>query len=137
MKAQRKAIPCAHIAQYYQFMWLQQPCIAFNLLRRGYQQWADGSRLDHSNNLYPRKKNPPTTIKQVLVRDFNWRMGNLRRWYGGRYVFDEDIEVEIARLVSQQMHREQTRHEGRLAGTYKDWVLQCAHDQVDRPKDSA
>lgn len=43
--------PCMHIAEYYQRRWEQHKCIAFNLLRQGYRQWAEG-RPNNANNLY-------------------------------------------------------------------------------------
>jgi hypothetical protein len=62
-----------------------------------------------------KKRRPQTSVKQILVRDFNWRMGNLRRWYGSRYTFDIDLRDEIDRIVGEQMDREKALHEARLA----------------------
>lgn len=45
-------VPCAHIAAYYEWRWQQHKCIAFNLLRRGYAQWANGTPEPVVNNLY-------------------------------------------------------------------------------------
>lgn len=45
------AVPCAHIYAYYQRKWEDHPCIAWNLLRRGYGQHAVG-RPEPANNLY-------------------------------------------------------------------------------------
>ena len=44
--------PCAHIADYYQLRWEQHHCIAFNILRWGYRQWAEGRATDPANNLF-------------------------------------------------------------------------------------
>ncbi len=50
------AIPCAHIAAWYQIKWERNKCIAFNLLRQGYRKWAEGSvklcDIAGWNNLY-------------------------------------------------------------------------------------
>lgn len=43
---------CAHIAEYYQQRWLGHKCIAFNMLRRGYKQWAAGRIEITGNNLF-------------------------------------------------------------------------------------
>ena len=45
------SIPCAHIADFYQHKWEAHHCIAFNMLRHGYRQCAEG-RQDSHNNLY-------------------------------------------------------------------------------------
>jgi len=45
-------VPCAHIADYYRVKWEARPCIAFNLLRYGYRQWARGAKLSPGNNLF-------------------------------------------------------------------------------------
>lgn len=45
-------VPCYHIFQYYQWRWENHRCIAFNLLRRGYYQWAGGRSVESGNNLY-------------------------------------------------------------------------------------
>lgn len=44
-------VPCQHIADFYTHRWAQRPCIAWNLLRRGYNQWAAG-RIELLNNLF-------------------------------------------------------------------------------------
>jgi hypothetical protein len=47
------SVPCQHIADYYQRRWENHKCIAFNLLRHGYRQWAEGRvNSDFPNNLY-------------------------------------------------------------------------------------
>ena len=43
---------CAHIADYYRARWEAHACIAFNLLARGYRQWANGVIETGTNNLY-------------------------------------------------------------------------------------
>ena len=45
------SVPCSHIAAYYQYKWENHHCIAFNLLRRGYYQWANGL-IEVYNNLF-------------------------------------------------------------------------------------
>lgn len=51
----RRPVPCQHIADYYDNRWAAQPCIAWNLLRRGYAQWAAGRVERGVNNLYGAK----------------------------------------------------------------------------------
>ena len=46
------AVACAHIADYYQIKWENHHCIAWNLLRHGYRQWAEGRANNQTNNLY-------------------------------------------------------------------------------------
>lgn len=48
------AVPCQHIADYYHKLWTERKCIAWNLLRIGYGQWALGCP-EHLNNLYGEK----------------------------------------------------------------------------------
>lgn len=57
-----KPIPCAHIADFYEREQERHACIAHNLLRRGYRQWASGEIERPVNNLYqwPRGKRAPT-----------------------------------------------------------------------------
>lgn len=45
-------VPCAHIADYYDRQQRKMRCIGFNLLRKGYRQWAVGGGIDPHNNLY-------------------------------------------------------------------------------------
>lgn len=45
-------VPCMHIYVYYNEMQQQRPCIAHNLLRRGYEQWAFGVIEAGVNNLF-------------------------------------------------------------------------------------
>lgn len=47
-----KAVPCQHIADYYQLKWEGHKCIAYNLLRHGYKAWAKGNVTNPANNLY-------------------------------------------------------------------------------------
>lgn len=51
------AVPCAHIAAWYQIAWERHRCIGNNLLRHGYRRWSEGSvkiaDIEHWNNLYP------------------------------------------------------------------------------------
>lgn len=49
-------VPCQHIADYYSTMWTRHPCIAWNLLRRGYHQWAAGRVEIGVNNLFGKIK---------------------------------------------------------------------------------
>lgn len=43
---------CDHVRAYYQYHWERRPCIAFNLLRWGYRQWAEGLIAPGVNNLF-------------------------------------------------------------------------------------
>lgn len=56
MKKIRRPVPCQHIADYYQYKWEQHRCIAWNLLRRGYKQWASGLIERGVNNLFGGKR---------------------------------------------------------------------------------
>ena len=48
------AVPCQHIADYYQLKWEGHKCIAWAVLRHGYRQWAEGRADGVVNNLYGR-----------------------------------------------------------------------------------
>jgi hypothetical protein len=48
----RRPVPCQHIADYYDRLWASHHCIAWNLLRRGYGQWAAGRIERGANNLF-------------------------------------------------------------------------------------
>lgn len=113
-----KAVPCSHIADYYQYKWITQgPQLGSNLLRIGYREWADGKqRKHHMNNLYGKRNRPTISVRAILVRDFNWRMGNLRRLEMGAAILTgkERTVVECSVRIEQ---RKQTRlHELRLWG---------------------
>jgi hypothetical protein len=43
------AAPCEHVYAYYQRLWEDKHCIAFNLLRRGYYQAARGLWYPENN----------------------------------------------------------------------------------------
>lgn len=50
-------VPCNHIADYYQHLWENQKCIAYNILRQGYKAWSEGTAVKYAfgmeaNNLY-------------------------------------------------------------------------------------
>lgn len=45
-------VPCQHIADYYRSRWEAHKCLAWNLLRIGYSQHAQGRASDPANNLY-------------------------------------------------------------------------------------
>lgn len=46
---QVKPVPCQHIADYYQFQWLQKPSLGHNLLRHGYRQWSEGKQIGRAH----------------------------------------------------------------------------------------
>lgn len=58
-----------------------------------------------------RKPRKPPTLKQQLVRDYNWHMGQLRRIMHGCYGLDEDLAEEVRMVVRKQMGRSTARHE--------------------------
>ncbi len=125
VRKKHKVVPCQHIADYYPNKWLNHPCIAYNLLRQGYKAWADiNLPIHYHNNLYPIKRyKGPYSIKQALVQDYNWRMGNLRRIHYSVSALDADLEEIIQGAVEQQMQREMDRHELRLAATHGDTIV--------------
>ena len=43
--------PYAHVADYYDLKWAAHKCLAWQLLRRGYRQAANG-RVEAANNLF-------------------------------------------------------------------------------------
>jgi len=47
-----KPVPCQHIADYYSHKQSINPCIGYNLLRRGYLQWSNGTIEGYFNNLF-------------------------------------------------------------------------------------
>lgn len=48
-----QAVPCQHIADFYQRKWENHHCIAWQALRLGYREWASGNVSDPTiNNLY-------------------------------------------------------------------------------------
>ena len=55
-KLKRHPVPCQHIADYYQLKWEEHKCLAWNLLRKGYRQWAAGRIERGTNNLYGRQR---------------------------------------------------------------------------------
>lgn len=57
-----RAVPCQHIADYYHKLWEGHKCIAWNFLRIGYRQWAEG-KPSSVNNLYklPRRRKAKMT----------------------------------------------------------------------------
>ena len=47
-------VPCSHIADYYDMLYSSKQCLAYNILRHGYRQWAKGTATHPVNNLYER-----------------------------------------------------------------------------------
>ena len=84
------------------------------------------------------------TVKQVLVRDYNWRMGNLRRLFHSVASLDPDIQDMIQEAVSIQENRERERHQARLHALEqnnqsfieKSLTIQNAIHEVERNKTS-
>lgn len=78
------------------------------------------------------------SLKQVLVRDYNWRMGNLNRIKGSLGAIDDDLKFTIQDLIIQQKDRECQRHEARLAAIegpnkpVNDWIWDKAVLEVKR-----
>lgn len=79
------------------------------------------------------------TLKQVLVRDFNWRMGNLRRLAMNCKSLDSDLERKAEYCVQVQTSREIANHQRRLHHAEKgtesiipDWIWDRAVDEVKR-----
>lgn len=57
----------------------------------------------------------PTPL-QVLTRDFNWEMGNLRRLEMASLVLDADLGKQVRELIYQQMDRRRYKFEaGQMA----------------------
>lgn len=88
-----------------------------------------------------RKRRPSTSPLQILARDFNWRMGNLRRQYFAMKCLDPDLAKEAEELIHQQMDREQFKYEaGVIAiktgnpGGYMDEYLSKALWEAERNK---
>jgi hypothetical protein len=63
----------------------------------------------------PRKSNPSSSVKQILWRDFNWRMGNLRRLMENIKVLTEDRDIIVAQLIQAEIVVQKRLHEDRLA----------------------
>ena len=61
--AEVTAVPCAHIAAYYDWLWTQDHQLGTNLLRKGYEQWARGYIEFGFNNLY----GPQLAIKNKIA----------------------------------------------------------------------
>lgn len=79
------------------------------------------------------------TLKQVLVRDYNWRMGNLRRLMMNCKTLDSDLASRAEWCVDVQMAREKANHQRRMLaadrGTelvIRDYIYDRARDVVRR-----
>ena len=87
----------------------------------------------------PKRKYRPT-VKQVLVRDFNWRNGNLTRIKHSLGSLDPDvqrlIQVAIDIQVSRNVHRHQKRllalEENNQSFIERDTIIQTALWEVAR-----
>jgi hypothetical protein len=84
------------------------------------------------------KRRYPTSVKQILVRRFNFRMGNLRRLLMNTKALDDDLRTQAEELIFQQMDREQYKHEARLMaektgnpGNYWDYELSSAVTEAE------
>lgn len=62
-----------------------------------------------------RQRKRTTSIKAILVRNFNWRMGQLRRLSYSIPILDPDLGREVNENIWEQMEREKARHANRLA----------------------
>lgn len=60
------------------------------------------------------KRRPPTSVKQILVRDHNWLMGNLRRNQNSLWGVSELNQERIHAILSEEMALQQSLHEKRL-----------------------
>ena len=82
-----------------------------------------------------------TSVKAILTRDFNWRMGNLRRLEMCAYSLDRDLADQMQELVRMQMDREQFKYEAGLMaiksgnpGGYMDKWLHKACTEAEHNK---
>lgn len=73
------------------------------------------------------------SARQILARNFNWRMGNLRRIEMNSYALDNDLGQAMRNLVHEQMDRDRFKYEaGSMAlksgnpGGYMDSYLATA-----------
>jgi hypothetical protein len=55
-----------------------------------------------------------TSPKQILVRNFNWRMGSLRRYLMCARALDPDLDRRMSEAIEEQMWRDKEAHERRL-----------------------
>jgi hypothetical protein len=46
-----------------------------------------------------RKVKPSTSIKQILVRNYNWRIGNLRRLYCNAGILEPGYALQVREIV--------------------------------------
>lgn len=60
------------------------------------------------------KRNPPTSVKQILVREFNWKMGRLRRLEAGAQLLTGKERIVVEDSVRQEMVKQQDLHTARL-----------------------
>lgn len=87
----------------------------------------------------PRKSNTPTSVKQILVRDYNWRMGNLIRLRCNVRVLTDGRDLTAHRLVEAEIQRQERCHYDRLEAvaegnmTY-DLVVNNAYHELERAK---
>lgn len=61
-----------------------------------------------------KRRKPQTSVKQILVRDFNWRMGNLRRIYHSLWGLSEDNRDQIQGIIEREGELQKRMHEARL-----------------------
>ena len=62
-----------------------------------------------------RSRRPSTSIKQILVRNYNWANGNLRRLYCNAHALDPDLAHQVMEAIQEQINRNKSAHERRLA----------------------
>ncbi len=82
-------------------------------------------------------KRPQKSVKQILVRDFNWRMGNLRRLEMSLESLDADIRDAMNVQLRRQVSREIDKHQARLQreeATQEplDWIHMRARQEAER-----
>jgi hypothetical protein len=77
-----------------------------------------------------KKSRPQKSVKQILVRDFNWRMGNLRRIFHSVHALDDDLKGQVWDIIDQQQAREVERHNNRLCALTVEQADVGLKDQV-------
>lgn len=77
-----------------------------------------------------RKVKPSTSIKQILTRNYNWKIGNLRRLYVNALALDPEYCREVQEIITEQIGREEIKHKARLAFLETNNIDTGGYDEV-------
>jgi hypothetical protein len=78
-----------------------------------------------------KRRKATESVKAILVRDYNWRMGNLRRIWHSLWGLNEENRHQIQRVLEYERAQQERDHQLRLEAISDEMVDKAwAHEMM-------